>query len=87
MVLIIGGAYQGKTRYALQHYQNRKIYYVQNLLKEAKQKNIDERNYIEQLVENEPEAVFTLDDVGCGIDDGFGSCGKRDFGVKKRGRK
>lgn len=67
MILIIGGAYQGKTRYARQHYPDSKLYYVQNLLKEAKQKQIDERSYIEQLVSEEPQAVFTLDDVGCGI--------------------
>ena len=58
MILIIGGAYQGKHRYAVEHYPDRTIYYVQSLIKEALEK---------KLAKEEPEAVFTLDDVGCGI--------------------
>lgn len=67
MILIIGGAYQGKHRYASEHYPDRTIYYVQGLIKEAREKQIDPVLYIEKIAKKEPEAVFMLDDVGCGI--------------------
>mgnify|MGYP002679194087 FL=1 len=67
MILIIGGAYQGKHRYASEHYPDRTIYYVQGLIKEAREKQTDPVLYIEKIAKEEPEAVFTLDDVGCGI--------------------
>ena len=49
MILIIGGAYQGKHRYAVEHYPDRTIYYVQSLIKEALEKQTDPALYIEKL--------------------------------------
>ena len=67
MILIIGGAYQGKHRYAAEYYPDRTIYYVQSLIKEAQEKQTDPALYIEGILKEEPEAVLMLDDVGCGI--------------------
>ena len=67
MILIIGGAYQGKHRYAQEHYTDRAVYYVQSLIKEAQERNTEATAYIEQIMLREPEAVFILDDVGGGI--------------------
>ena len=54
MILIIGGAYQGKHRYAVEHYPDRTIYYVQSLIKEALEKQTDPALYIEKLAKEEP---------------------------------
>lgn len=67
MILIIGGAYQGKHRYAAEYYPDRTIYYVQSLIKEAQEKQTDPALYIEGILKEEPEAVLMIDDVGCGI--------------------
>jgi len=63
MILIIGGAFQGKTRYARTHYADRPCCYVQSILKE--QSNPQE--YIDALLAKQPDIVLTLDDVGSGI--------------------
>lgn len=63
MILLIGGAFQGKTRYARTHYADRPCYYVQTIIQEQP----NPQAYLDTILENHPDAVLTLDDVGSGI--------------------
>lgn len=67
MILLVGGAYQGKSRYARTNYPDRPCFHVQTLYQEAATKGIAPLEYIGQLLADKPQAVLTLDDVGSGI--------------------
>ena len=64
MILIIGGAYQGKHRYAVEHYPDRTIYYVQSLIKEALEKQTDPALYIEKLAKEGNVYIVAQDGTG-----------------------
>ncbi len=67
MVLVTGGAYQGKTAYAKEHYNDKMIQDYQNIIKKLMQEGKDPIAYTESLIRHAPDAVIILREVGCGI--------------------
>ena len=68
MILIIGGAYQGKTDYANEHYGGKNI--INNfhlLILEQVREGRDALKYVEHNLENYKEAVIICDDISGGI--------------------
>ena len=69
MILIFGGAYQGKTEYAQQQFgESRKI--INELDREILkwiQADEDVSEKIATLMKSYPEAVFICNDISCGI--------------------
>lgn len=68
MILIIGGAYQGKGQYALEHYADRSIVadfhlLVLELLKNAKEPVA----YIKEHLPDYSDKVIICDDISCGV--------------------
>ena len=68
MVLIIGGAYQGKTKYANEKYGNKKIVNqfhntVKEWLSEGKNPIEETKNFILQ----NNDCIVIMDEIGCGI--------------------
>jgi adenosyl cobinamide kinase/adenosyl cobinamide phosphate guanylyltransferase len=68
MVLIFGGAYQGKLSYAKNRYENREIVgdfekWILELVKSGADVNMEVRTFIEE----HPEAVIICCDISCGV--------------------
>lgn len=68
MKLIIGGAYQGKRQYALEHYADKSIIpefhlIVLELLKE----DIDPVAYLKEHILEYVDKVIICDDISCGV--------------------
>lgn len=68
MVVIIGGAYQGKFDYAKQEFPDRVILnefhlFILELLKEGK----DPYEQVKNNLENYKEKVIVCDDISCGV--------------------
>ena len=68
MVLIFGGAYQGKMDYAQKHFKDRKIInnidkWIFELIKEGK----DVSQEIEIFLTNNKNNVIILNDISCGV--------------------
>ena len=68
MVLIIGGAYQGKTKYAMEKYGGKTIVnQFHNIVKEWIK---DGKNPIEEtkaFITGNPDSVVIIDEIGSGI--------------------
>ena len=68
MVLIIGGAYQGKRQYALQHYAGQELIDGFHLLVlEQIRQNIDPVEHAKQHITDYANKVILCDDISCGV--------------------
>lgn len=68
MILIIGGAHQGKTAYARAHYDSERIVLnYQDSIYQFLQDGRDPLICTMEMIHEKPDAVITLREVGCGI--------------------
>ena len=68
MIFVTGGAYQGKTDFAMKYFKNYDIinkYHIiiRNLISE----NIDPIEYTENIIYENKHTVIIMDEIGCGI--------------------
>ena len=66
MRLIIGGAHQGKRRYAEEKYGGCTDAFHKKIL-EWLNEGLDPQNETEKFIARNPGAVIVMDEVGCGI--------------------
>ncbi|MCI8517459.1 MAG: hypothetical protein HFG75_11450 [Hungatella sp.] len=70
MILVIGGAFQGKQEFAKELAAERK-YKVVNLFHQQIQKLLEDgedvRAYISRLLEQDPDVIIVMDVVGAGV--------------------
>ncbi len=70
MILITGGAYQGKGDVAMQLQKESGAPIIAHLEKQIAaelRENKDPYSYVEALMKECPEAIVTMDELGCGI--------------------
>ena len=69
MILITGGAAQGKKEYARRTFgDGRKIIFAyQDTVRELLRAGEDPQAYTEELLRTQPDIVIIMDEVGCGI--------------------
>lgn len=70
MILVIGGAYQGKRAFAGQLALERS-YEVIDCFQDRVRRQMEEKRplepFLEELLKNNPHTVIVMDEVGCGI--------------------
>lgn len=70
MILIFGGAYQGKREYALERFgtENKKIIYdIDKWILELIKSDIDVAEALNKFIEDNSDAIVICNDISCGI--------------------
>nr|WP_317282395.1 bifunctional adenosylcobinamide kinase/adenosylcobinamide-phosphate guanylyltransferase [uncultured Sellimonas sp.] len=68
MILIIGGKFQGKTDFAQRRYpEYERIVHFEENIRACVKKKQDVKEYTTRYIQEHPEAVIIMDEVGCGI--------------------
>ncbi len=68
MILIIGGAYQGKRQYALEHYVGLEIVADFHLfILELIKKDVEPVAYVKEHLSDYADKVIICDDISCGV--------------------
>ena len=68
MVLIIGGAYQGKTEYALKKYGDKTIVnQFHNIVRKWLSDGKDPIEETKDFIKNNADSIVIIDEIGCGI--------------------
>jgi adenosyl cobinamide kinase/adenosyl cobinamide phosphate guanylyltransferase len=69
MVLIFGGAYQGKLAYAMERFglSESDILKVDKWILDLINAEIDVEKAVQEFIENNPDTVVICDDISCGV--------------------
>jgi adenosyl cobinamide kinase/adenosyl cobinamide phosphate guanylyltransferase len=69
MILIVGGAYQGKLVYAMERFNltENDVHRIDKWILELIQANIDVEETVQQFINDNPDAVVICDDISCGV--------------------
>ena len=69
MILIFGGAYQGKTKYALERFNitENDIHRIDKWILELLQTDTDIDEAVQKFIDENPNAVMICGDISCGV--------------------
>jgi len=68
MILIFGGAYQGKLDYALERFEDKKIIrYLDKWILDLVKENANVEEAVRQFIADNSDAVVICNDISCGV--------------------
>lgn len=69
MILIFGGAYQGKLAYALERFNvtENDVYRIDKWILELVQADINVEETVQKFINDNPDAIVICSDISCGV--------------------